>query len=280
MSTSTTRVPTLPLRGGAEIPQLGFGVFQVPPQETFEAVSLALASGYRHIDTAAAYGNEAQVGDAIRASGLERGEVFVTTKCFNDDHGYEEAKRAMQKSLARLEFDNVDLYLIHWPVPVHDRYVETWRAFIEMRAQGLARAIGVSNFLPRHLQRVIDETGETPAINQVELHPYYQQRQLRREHERLGIVTEAYSPLAQGQVLQDHTIGEIAEKHGRTAGQIVIRWHLQIGNVVIPKSVTPERIRQNLEVFDFELSDAELEAINVLDADRRIGPDPETFIRP
>jgi 2,5-diketo-D-gluconate reductase A len=280
MSTSTTRVPTLPLRGGAEIPQLGFGVFQVPPQETFEAVSLALASGYRHIDTAAAYGNEAQVGDAIRASGLERGEVFVTTKCFNDDHGYEEAKRAMQKSLARLEFDNVDLYLIHWPVPVHDRYVETWRAFIEMRAQGLARAIGVSNFLPRHLQRVIDETGETPAINQVELHPYYQQRQLRREHERLGIVTEAYSPLAQGRVLQDHTIGEIAEEHGRTAGQIVIRWHLQIGNVVIPKSVTPERIRQNLEVFDFELSDAELEAINVLDAGRRIGPDPETFIRP
>ncbi|MCW2970810.1 MAG: aldo/keto reductase [Solirubrobacterales bacterium] len=280
MSTSTTRVPAIPLRGGTQIPQLGYGVFQVPPKETVEAVTRALATGYRHIDTAAAYGNETQVGEAIRASGLERGEVFVTTKCPNEDHGYEEAKRALDGSLRRLGFDHVDLYLIHWPVPLHDRYVETWRAFIDMRDEGLARSIGVSNFLPAHLQRVISDTGETPAINQVELHPYLQQRELRREHERLGIVTEAYSPLAQGRALDDPVIVAIAERHSRTTGQIVIRWHLQIGNVVIPKSVTAERIRQNFEVFDFELSDDEIEAIDGLDAGRRIGGDPETFVHP
>jgi diketogulonate reductase-like aldo/keto reductase len=270
----------MPLRGGTQIPQLGYGVFQVPPKETVEAVTRALATGYRHIDTAAAYGNEAQVGEAISASGLERGEVFVTTKCPNEDHGYEEAKRALHGSLGRLGFDYVDLYLIHWPVPLHDRYVETWRAFIDMRDEGLARSIGVSNFLPAHLQRVISETGETPAINQVELHPYFQQRELRSEHERLGIVTEAYSPLAQGLALHDPVIVAIAERHSRTTGQIVIRWHLQIGNVVIPKSVTAERIRQNFEVFDFELSDDEIEAIDGLDAGRRIGGDPETFVHP
>jgi diketogulonate reductase-like aldo/keto reductase len=280
MSTSTTRVPTIPLRGGTQIPQLGYGVFQVPPKETVEAVMRALATGYRHIDTAAAYGNEAQVGEAIRASGLERSEVFVTTKCPNEDHGYEEAKRALHGSLQRLGLDHVDLYLIHWPVPLHDRYVETWRAFIDMRDEGLARSIGVSNFLPAHLQRVISETGETPTINQVELHPYFQQRELRREHERLDIVTEAYSPLAQGQALDDPVIVAIAERHSRTTGQIVIRWHLQIGNVVIPKSVTAERIQQNFEVFDFELSGDEIEAIDGLDAGRRIGGDPATFVHP
>jgi 2,5-diketo-D-gluconate reductase A len=263
-----------------EIPQLGFGVFQVPPQDTAEAVSLALATGYRHIDTAAAYGNEAQVGEAIRASGLGRGGVFVTTKCPNDHHGYEEAKRALDGSLRRLRFDYVDLYLIHWPVPVHDRYVDTWRAFIDMGAEGLARSIGVSNFLPSHLERVISETWETPAINQVELHPYFQQRELRGQHERLGIVTEAYSPLAQGLVLGDPAIVAIAERHSRTAAQIVIRWHLQIGNVVIPKSATAERVRENFEVFDFDLSAEEIEAINELDAGRRIGGDPETFVAP
>ncbi len=272
-------VPTIALRGGAQIPQLGFGVFQVPARETAEVVSQSLAAGYRHIDTAAAYGNERGVGEAIRASGIDRGEIFVTTKCPNDDHGYDEAKRALHLSLERLGLDYVDLYLIHWPVPVHDRYVETWRAFIEMRSEGLARSIGVSNFLPAHLQRVITETRVTPAINQVELHPYFQEVDLRREHERLGIVTEAYSPLAQGQVLDDPTIVAIAERHARTSGQVVIRWHLQIGNVVIPKSVTPKRIKQNFEVFDFELSDAEVEAINGLDQGRRIGGDPETFVR-
>jgi 2,5-diketo-D-gluconate reductase A len=280
MSTSTSQIPTIPLRGDARIPQLGFGVFQVPPRETLKVVSEALATGYRHIDTAAAYGNEAQVGEAIRASRLDRREVFLTTKCANSDHGYEEAKRALRRSLERLGFDYVDLYLIHWPVPVRDRYVETWRAFIEMRDEGLARSIGVSNFLPAHLQRVISETGETPAINQVELHPYLQQRELRREHERLGIVTEAYSPLAQGLVLDDPTIVEIAERHSRTTGQVVIRWHLQIGNVVIPKSATPERIKQNIEVFDLQLSEDEIEAINALDSGRRTGGDPATFVAP
>jgi 2,5-diketo-D-gluconate reductase A len=274
------QIPNVALRGGSQIPQLGFGVFQVPPQETEEVVARALATGYRHLDTAAAYRNEAAVGQAVRASGLDRGEVFITTKCFNDDQGHEEARRAFHASLERLEMDYVDLYLIHWPVPAHDRYVATWKAFIELRDEGLIRAIGVSNFQPAHLERVIAETGETPAINQVELHPYLQQQGLRHEHEELGIVTEAWSPLAQGLVLDDPVIVDIAEAHSRTAGQVVIRWHLQLGNVVIPKSVTPERIEENLEVFDFELSEAEMQAIAELDAGRRTGPDPDTFVRP
>jgi 2,5-diketo-D-gluconate reductase A len=280
MSTSTTDVPAIPLRGGAQIPQLGFGVFQVPPRATVDAVAHALATGYRHIDTAAAYGNEAQVGEAIRASGLDRREVFVTTKCWNEDQGYEEAKRALRKSLERLAFDYLDLYLIHWPVPVRDRYVDTWRAFIEMRSEGLTTSIGVSNFLPAHLGRLVSETGESPTINQVELHPYLQQGELRREHERLGIVTEAYSPLAQGRALRDPTIVAIADRHSKTASQVVIRWHLQAGNVVIPKSATPGRIKQNFEVFDFRLTDQEVEDINGLDSGLRTGGDPETFVAP
>ncbi len=280
MSTSTSQVPQIALRGGAQIPQLGFGVFQVPPAETAEAVTRALKAGYRHIDTAAAYRNEAAVGQAIRASGLDRGEVFVTTKCFNDDHGRERARRAFHASLERLEMDYVDLYLIHWPVPAHDRYVETWKAFIELRDEGLIRAIGVSNFQPAHLERVVAETGETPALNQIELHPYLQQQGLRHEHEQLGVVTESWSPLAQGLVLEDPVILTAAEAHARTPAQIVIRWHLQLGNVVIPKSVTPQRIEQNFDVFDFELSDAEMEAIGELEAGRRTGPDPDTFVRP
>ena len=280
MSISASLVPKLPLRGGAEIPQLGFGVFQVQPRQTREAVTRALATGYRHIDTAAAYGNEEPVGEAIRGAGIGRGEVFVTTKCWNDDQGYEQAKRAFRASSERLGLDYLDLYLIHWPVPPFDRYVETWRAFIELRDEGLVRAIGVSNFLPEHLERVIAETGETPAINQIELHPYLQQRELRREHDRLGIVTEAYSPLGQGLVLGDRTIAAIAEAHSRTPSQVVIRWHLQLGNVVIPKSAKPERIRENFEAFDFELASAEVEAINALEAGRRTGGDPATFIRP
>jgi diketogulonate reductase-like aldo/keto reductase len=280
MGTPTDRIPLVPLRGGSQIPQLGFGVFQVPPEETAEVVQRALAAGYRHIDTAAAYRNEAAVGEAIRASGLDRSEVFLTTKCFNDDHGHEQARRAFHASLQRLELDYVDLYLIHWPVPAHNRYVETWRAFIELRDEGLIRAIGVSNFQPAHLERIIAATGETPAINQVELHPYLQQHGLRHEHEQLGIVTEAWSPLARGLVLEDPAIVQAAEAHGRTPGQVVIRWHLQLGNVVIPKSVTPERIQQNIDVFDFQLSDAQMEAIEELDAGRRTGPDPDTFVRP
>jgi 2,5-diketo-D-gluconate reductase A len=280
MSTAGSQIPQISLHDTEEIPQLGFGVFQVPPAETAEVVLRALSTGYRHIDTAAAYRNEPAVGQAIRASELERSEVFVTTKCFNDDHGYEQAKRALSASLQRLEMDYVDLYLIHWPVPSHDKYVETWKAFIDMRAEGLVRSIGVSNFQPAHLERIIAETGEMPAINQIELHPYFQQRGLRHEHQQLGIVTEAWSPLAQGKVLDDPVICKIADSHAKTPGQIVIRWHLQIGNVVIPKSVTPERIEENFNVFDFELSAAEIEAIDTLDAGDRTGPDPETFVRP
>jgi len=280
IGTSIDQVPLTPLRGGAHIPQLGFGVFQIPPRETEEAVARALAAGYRHIDSAAAYRNEAAVGRAIRASGLDRGEVFVTTKCWNEDQGFDQARRAFDGSLQRLETDYVDLYLIHWPVPAHERYLDTWRAFIELRDEGLIRAIGVSNFQPAHLERVISETGETPAINQIELHPYLQQPGLRHEHDRLGIVTEAWSPLAQGLVLDDPAIVAVAAAHGRTPGQIVIRWHVQLGNVVIPKSVTPGRIAENFDVFDFALSDAEMQAIGALDAGRRTGPDPDTFIRP
>jgi 2,5-diketo-D-gluconate reductase A len=273
-------IPRIPLRGGTEIPQLGFGVFQVPPAETQEVVERAFQTGYRHLDTAAAYRNEAAVGRAFRSSGLERDEVFITTKCWNEDQGYEQARRAFQGSLERLELDYLDLYLIHWPVPAHDRYVDTWRAFIELREEGLVRAIGVSNFQPDHLRRVVDETGETPEVNQVELHPHLQQPELRRVHEELGIVTESWSPLAQGAVLDEPVIVQIARAHARTPAQVVIRWHLQLGNVVIPKSVTPRRIEENFAVFDFELGDAEMQAIGTLDAGRRIGPDPDTFIRP
>jgi 2,5-diketo-D-gluconate reductase A len=277
MTTSTQQVPRIPLRGDIDIPQLGFGVFQVPPGDTADVVSRALETGYRHIDTAAAYGNEKGVGEALRASGLGRDEVFVTTKCFNDAHGYDEAHRALEQSLKRLGLDHVDLYLIHWPVPSRDRYVETWRAFVDMQARSLTRAIGVSNFQPDHLRRIIDATGVTPAVNQVELHPRLQQDALRRVHSELGVVTEAWSPLAKGEVLDDPAITRIAQAHGATAGQVVIRWHVQLGNVVIPKSVTPERIEQNFDVFGFELSGDEMRAIEALDAGERTGPHPDGF---
>jgi len=276
----TSQVPLVALRGDVEAPQLGFGVFQIPPEDTTEVVTQALQTGYRHIDTASAYRNEAGVGQAVRASGSGRNEVFVTTKCFNDDHGYEQAKQALRASLDQLEMSYVDLYLIHWPVPARDRYVETWRAFVDLQADGLARAIGVSNFQPAHLDRIIEETGVIPAVNQVELHPRLQQTGLRRKHEELGIETEAWSPLAQGQVLDDPVIVEIAREHGKTAGQVVIRWHVQLGNIVIPKSVTPERIQQNLNVFGFHLTSAEMDAIDALDTGERIGPDPDVFVRP
>jgi 2,5-diketo-D-gluconate reductase A len=273
-------VPDVPIAPSEQIPQLGFGVFQVPPKETEVAVAEALSVGYRHIDTAAAYRNEGGVGQALHASGIDRDELFVTTKCWNDDQGYEQARRACRASLERLELNHLDLYLIHWPVPAHDQYVETWKAFVELQAEGLVRSIGVSNFQAEHLERVIAETGVTPAINQVELHPYFQQVGLRREHERLGVVTEAWSPLGQGLELHDPAIVEVAQAHGKTPAQTIIRWHLQLGNVVIPKSVTPARIRENFEVFDFELSGEQMDAIAALDAGTRIGPDPDTFVRP
>lgn len=277
MSTATPRVPVVALRGGTEIPQLGFGVFQVPPEDTAHIATLALLAGYRHLDTATAYHNEAGVGQAIHAAGLDRDDVFLTSKCWNSDHGYDQATRALKHSLDQLETDHLDLYLIHWPLAAQDRFVETWRALIDAQAAGLTRAIGVSNFQPAHLRRLISETGVTPAVNQVELHPYLQQPGLRREHEELGIVTEAWSPLAQGAVLRDPAIIAVAQAHERTPAQVVIRWHLQLGNVVIPKSVTPERIEANFAVFDFHLTPSEMTAIEAIDTGERTGPDPDTF---
>jgi diketogulonate reductase-like aldo/keto reductase len=273
-------IPIVALRDGVEIPQLGFGVFQVPPEDTQQTVEEALAAGYRHIDTAGAYRNEAGVGAALAAAGLPREEVFVTTKLWNSEQGYDSTLAAFEKSLERLDVDYVDLYLIHWPVPSQDRYVETWQAIIEGQQAGLARAIGVSNFQPAHLRRIIDETGVTPAVNQIELHPYFQQAGLRREHADRGIVTEAWSPLAQGEVLDDPVIGEIAQAHGKTPAQVVLRWHIELGNVVFPKSVTVERLKENIEIFDFTLSAAEMEQLEAVDRGERIGADPDTFVRP
>lgn len=273
-------IPALTLHDGIEVPQLGFGVFQVPPDETQQVVELALGAGYRHIDTAAAYGNEPGVGAALAASGLSREDVFITTKLWNSQQGYDSTLAAFEASLERLGLDRVDLYLIHWPVPTEDRFVETWRAFERIYEEGRARTIGVSNFRIEDLERLDVETGTRPTVNQIELHPRLQQRELRAYHAGHGVATEAWSPLAQGDLLDDETIGEIADRHGKTHAQAILRWHLQLGNVVIPKSVTPERIRENLEFFDFELSDEEMAVFERLDRGERIGPDPETFVAP
>jgi 2,5-diketo-D-gluconate reductase A len=273
-------IPSITLHDGVEIPQLGFGVFQVPPEETQEVVELALAAGYRHIDTAAAYRNERGVGAALAASGLPREEVFVTTKLWNSQQGFDSTLETFAGSSRRLGLDHVDLYLIHWPVPTEDRFLETWRAFERIKADGGARTIGVSNFRVVDLERLEAETHTRPTINQIELHPSFQQAELRAWHADHGIATEAWSPLAQGEVLEEETIGRIAERHGKTPAQAILRWHLQLGNVVIPKSVTPERIRENLELFDFELSDTEMEEFEKLDRGERIGPDPGTFVSP
>lgn len=258
------------------MPQLGFGVWQVPDHDAVPAVREALAAGYRSIDTAAIYGNEAGVGEAIRAAGVPRDELFVTTKLWNDRHGRDAALRAFDESLRRLRLDHVDLYLIHWPVPARDAYVETWRALDEIRAGGRARSIGVSNFTVAHLRRLIDETGIVPAVNQVELHPRFQQRELRAFHERHGIATEAWSPLGQGTLLSDAAIASIAARHGRTPAQVILRWHLDNGIVAIPKSVTPSRIAENLGALDVRLTPEDRARIDALDGDGRIGPDPDT----
>jgi len=259
------------------MPQLGFGVFQVPAEETAEAVGHALHTGYRSIDTAAAYGNEEGVRAGVQASGLERGDVFITTKLFNTDHGRDQARRAFQQSLETLGNDYIDLYLIHWPVPAKDLYLETWETLCSLRDEGAVRSIGVSNFQIDHLERIIDATGVVPTVNQIELHPRLQQPELRRFHAEQGILTEAWSPLGQGAVLDDPVIVEIAAAHDRTPAQVVLRWHIQLGNVVIPKSVTPSRIEENFQVFDFELSDAEMSRLGELDRGERTGPDPDTF---
>lgn len=270
-----TSVPTVTLNNGVTMPQLGFGVFQVPDEETTTAVSTALAAGYRSIDTAAVYGNERGVGRAIADSGLARDELFITTKLWNADQGHDAALTAFDVSLEKLGLDHVDLYLIHWPAPARDLYSDTWRALEKLLADGRTRAIGVSNFRPAHLERLLKDASVVPAVNQIELHPGLQQRESREFHTRHGIATEAWSPLAQGAVLNDESITSIAAKYGRSPAQIVLRWHLQTGNVVIPKSVTAARIRENLDVFDFELDRQEIDAIDRLDRGMRTGPDPD-----
>ncbi|MEU6812935.1 aldo/keto reductase [Streptomyces sp. NPDC046831] len=273
----TANVPTVTLHNGVTMPQLGFGVFQVPDAETTAAVTAALDAGYRSVDTAAIYGNEAGVGKALAVSGLAREEVFVTTKLWNADQGYDATLRAFDASLAKLGLDHVDLYLIHWPTPARDLYRESWKAIERLVADGRIRAAGVSNFQPAHLRRLLDSSSLVPAVNQIELHPGLQQNELRALHAELGIVTEAWSPLAQGAVLGEEAITAVAQRHGKSPAQVVLRWHLQLGNVVIPKSVTPARIRENLDVFGFTLSDDEMAAIAALDRGLRTGPDPDTL---
>ncbi|MGI8762335.1 MAG: aldo/keto reductase [Jatrophihabitantaceae bacterium] len=270
--------PTVTLNSGTAMPQLGFGVFQVPDEQSTEAVAAAFRAGYRAVDTAAMYRNEGGVGTAIAESGIAREELFVTTKLDNNAHGHDEALRACEQSLQRLGLDYVDLYLIHWPLPAKDRYVETWRAFTELQRDGRARAIGVSNFQPAHLRRIIEETGTVPAVNQIELHPYLVQDELRGFDSEHGIATEAWSPIARGgELLEEPAITGLAEKYAKSPAQVVIRWHLQLGNIVIPKSVTPQRIVENFDVFDFELAEDDVTAITGLNRDERTGPNPDTF---
>ena len=279
MPNDTHIMPTpalIPLNDRRRIPQLGLGVWQIPNDETTAVVREAIAVGYRSIDTAALYHNEPGVGDGLRAAGVPRDELFVTTKLWHDRHT--DAERALDESLRRLGLDHVDLYLIHWPAPRQNRYVDAWRALVRARESGRARSIGVSNFNPDHLERIIDATGAVPVVNQVELHPRFQQRALRAFHAERGIATESWSPLGQGEVLRDATVGEIARTHGRTPAQVVIRWHLDSGLVVIPKSVHAARLRENLDVFDFRLDDDDLRRIEGLDRrDGRMGLNPATF---
>jgi 2,5-diketo-D-gluconate reductase A len=271
-------IPQIALNDGHAIPQFGLGVFLTPPAETAAAVATALELGYRHIDTAAIYHNEDGVGEAVRASGLARGSLFLTTKLWNADQGHDSALAALDASLARLGTDYVDLYLIHWPCPAQDRFVETWQALIEARAQGKARSIGVSNFRIEDLERLVQATGVVPAVNQIELHPRLQQGELRAWHAAHGIVTESWSPLARGNdLLGEPLLAAIAARHGKTVAQVILRWHIQLGLVVFPKSVHAGRLAENLDIFDFALSAEDMAAIATLDAGARIGPDPATF---
>ena len=276
-----TSVPHVSLSAGSttiDIPQLGFGVWQVPDADVTDAVTTALEVGYRSIDTAAAYENEDGVGRALARTDVPRKEIFLTTKVWNDQQGYDATLRAFDASAKRLGQEVVDLYLIHWPVPAKDAYVDTWRALLELRTQGRIRAAGVCNFQPAHLQRLLDETGELPALNQIELHPRLQQHELRAFHAQHGIVTEDWSPLASGgELLEDPVITGIAQRLSRTPAQVVLRWHVQLGHVVIPKSVTPARIAENFQIFDFELEPEDLAAIEGMDRGERTGPDPDTF---
>jgi 2,5-diketo-D-gluconate reductase A len=266
------------LNSGTSCPRLGLGTWQIPVEHIQAVVAVALEIGYRGIDTAPSYHNEGGIGAAVAASGIPRDHVFVTTKLWNADHGGDEAVRAFDASVNRLGLDWVDLYLIHWPLPMRDRYVDTWRALEKIHANGRARAIGVSNFTADHIRRLMDASGIVPAVNQVELHPLFQQRELREFHTAHGIATQAWSPLGSGRgLLELPVIVDIARGHGRSAAQVVLRWQLQLGNLVVPKSVTPSRIAENFDVGDFVLNDVELAAIAELDTGQRFGPDPDTF---
>ncbi|MDQ0773341.1 2,5-diketo-D-gluconate reductase A [Streptomyces aurantiacus] len=270
-----SKVPPIILNNGVEMPQLGFGVWQVPDDEAERAVATALEAGYRSIDTAAAYGNEEGTGKGLASSGIAREDLFVTTKLQNGDQGYDSTLRAFDASLGKLGLDYVDLYLIHWPMPARGTYIDTYKAFEKLQADGLVKSIGVSNFLPEHLEKLIDATSVIPAVNQIELHPHLQQAAAREYHAEQGIATEAWSPLGQGRgLLEVPAIVAIAQKHGRTPAQVVLRWHLQLGNVVIPKSVTPSRIKENIDVFGFALDTEDIAAISALNENRRLGSAP------
>ena len=274
-----TVIPQVMLNNGQEVPQLGFGVFLVPPDETFAAVASALESGYRHIDTAQMYGNEAEVGAAVRKSGLDRADVFLTTKLNNEAHRPDDARAAFDGSLNALGTDYVDLFLIHWPLPSRydGDFVSTWRTLEEFYRDGRARSIGVSNFQPHHLRRIHQESEITPAVDQIEVNPYLTQDDVRSFCADHQISIEAWSPLARGRALGDPTIDDLARRYGKTPAQVILRWHIERGDVVFPKSVTPARIRQNIDIFDFELTGEDVEAISALNRNRRTGPDPDTF---
>ncbi|MFD8565808.1 aldo/keto reductase [Streptomyces sp. NPDC057694] len=270
-------VPTITLNNAVEIPQLGFGTFQIPPEETRGTTSAALEAGYRHIDTAQMYGNEKEVGQAVRDSGLDRADIFVTSKLNNDAHAPDDALRAFDVTMEKLGLDHLDLFLIHWPVPDKGDFTQTWKALEEIYRDGRAKAIGVSNFQPHHLRRLLENSEVVPAVNQIEVHPYLTQDDVRAfgaEHE---IATEAWSPIAKGKVLEDPTIGRIADRVGKTPAQVTLRWHLQRGDIVFPKSSTPKRIEENFDLFDFELSEGDMGEISALNRDERTGPDPDRF---
>ncbi|OBI26663.1 aldo/keto reductase [Mycobacterium sp. E2238] len=276
-----SKVPTIELNDGVGIPQLGFGVFQIKPDETAAAVKTALEIGYRHIDTAEMYGNEKEVGQGIRDAGLDRADVFVTSKLNNGFHKPDDARRAFDRTLKALDSDYVDLFLIHWPLPtLYDGdFVSTWKVFEEFARDGRARSIGVSNFKVAHLERLADESDTVPSVNQIELHPYFGNTEVRAYGREHGIATEAWAPIAQGKVLGDPVINRIAEARGKSAAQVVLRWHIQRGDIVFPKSVTPERVKENFQLFDFELDDSDMDAISALDKGEagRNGPDPDKF---
>ncbi|MFE4856619.1 aldo/keto reductase [Streptomyces sp. NPDC056670] len=272
-----TAVPTITLNNGVRIPQLGFGTFQIPKDETRETTLAALEAGYRHIDTAQMYGNEKEVGQAVRDSGLDRGDVFVTSKLNNDAHAHDDALAAFDRTMDELGLDHLDLFLIHWPLPGKGDFTETWQAMEEIYGSGRAKAIGVSNFQPHHLRRLMESSVVVPAVNQIEVHPYLTQDDVRAFGAEHDIATEAWSPIAQGKVLDDPAINRIADRVGKSPAQVTLRWHLQRGDIVFPKSVTKKRIEENFDLFDFELTEGDLGEISALNRDERTGPDPDRF---